>query len=334
MIIYRVSEYAQCAGSGARVRSNARLARSPCTGLTGSARFCHRVAVITLERQRRILRTVLADGSVTVRLLAQRFEVSESTIRRDLQVLDRDGELVRTHGGAVTARRPGAGPAAVSGAGPRTVGELAGPGDGEPSADVDGPDVHIREPEPPYAVHSGADLDQRLRVARAAAGLVRDGEVVLLDIGTTTALVARELRGREVTVITSNLAVLDELRDDGAVRVVLLGGVLRRNFQTLVGSLTVSALAQVSADVAFLSCTGVRANGRVVDNMAVEVPVKQALVDAADRVVLLATDRKFPGTGSFRVCSLSDVDVLVTNAGVHPATLAICRDAGRKVVLT
>jgi len=266
--------------------------------------------VITLERQRHILRTVIADGSVTVRLLAQRFEVSESTIRRDLQVLDRDGELVRTHGGAVTSDRPGAGRAAVPGT-------------------ADG-----RDEEPPYAVHSGTDLDQRLRVARAAAGLVRDGKVVLLDIGTTTALVARELRGREVTVITSNLAVLDELRDDRAVRVVLLGGVLRRNFQTLVGSLTVSALAQVSADVAFLSCTGVRANGRVVDTMAVEVPVKQGLVDAADRVVLLATDRKFPGTGSFRVCSLADVDVLVTNVGVDPATVAICREAGRKVVLT
>lgn len=285
--------------------------------------FCDRNPVITLERQRHILRTVVADGSVTVRSLAQRFAVSESTIRRDLQLLDRDGELIRTHGGAVSSDRPAVG---------RSSGDRdpwGAPGDSGPSGNDAG-----RQAEPPYAVHSGIDLDQRLRVARAAAGLVRDGEVVLLDIGTTTALVARELRGREVTVITSNLAVLDELRNDEAVRVVLLGGVLRRNFQTLVGSLTVAALAQVSADIAFLSCTGVRANGRVVDNMAVEVPVKQALVDAADRVVLLATDRKFPGTGSFRVCSLADVDVLVTNAAADPVTVAICREAGRKVVLT
>lgn len=262
--------------------------------------------MISLERQRHIISTVVADGSVTVSSLSRRFAVSESTIRRDLQVLDRNGELVRTHGGAVSA-------------GPLTGGHAAS--EGLPPAEV------------PYAMWSGAHLDLKERVAPAAASLVADGEVVLLDIGTTTALVARELRGRDVTVITSNLGVLDELRGDDSVRLVLLGGVVRRNYQTLVGSLTVGALEQVSADVAFLSCTGVRANGRVVDNMAVEVPIKKSLIEAADRVVLLATEAKFPGTGSLRVCSLTDVDVLVTTTGADASTLAICRDAGRKVVV-
>ena len=273
--------------------------------LTGSARGYYRSCVISLERQRHIIRTVLADGSVSVSSLSRRFAVSESTIRRDLQVLDRNGELVRTHGGAVSS------------------GPLPGP-----AAPGNPPPVEV-----PFQMGSAADLDLKQRVACAGAGLVADGEVVLLDIGTTTALVARELRGRDVTVITSNLGVLDELRGDDAVRLVLLGGVVRRNYQTLVGSLTIGALEQVSADVAFLSCTGVRTNGRVVDNMAVEVPIKKSLVEAADRVVLLATEAKFPGTGSLRVCSLTDVDVLVTTTGADSSTLAICRDAGRKVVV-
>jgi len=135
-------------------------------------------------------------------------------------------------------------------------------------------------------------------------------------------------------VITTNLGVLDELRDDHAVRLVVLGGVLRRNFQTLVGSLAEQALRQVNADVVFLSCTGVRPNGRVVDNMAVEAPIKQAMIDAADRVVLLATELKFPGTGSFRLCSLSDVDTLVTTTGADAATLDVCRQSGGKVMVT
>ncbi|HVV19233.1 MAG TPA: DeoR/GlpR family DNA-binding transcription regulator, partial [Pseudonocardiaceae bacterium] len=146
-------------------------------------------------------------------------------------------------------------------------------------------------------------------------------------------LIARHLRGRPVTVITSNVAVLDELRDDDTVRLVLLGGVLRRNYRSLVGSLTATALRQVSADLLFLSCTGVRPNGHVVDDMAVEAPLKQAMVEAADKVVLVASDAKFPGTGSLRLCTLSDVDILVTTAGADPATVDLCRQAGGKVMV-
>jgi DeoR/GlpR family transcriptional regulator of sugar metabolism len=170
-------------------------------------------------------------------------------------------------------------------------------------------------------------------VAERAAALVPDDSVVLLDIGTTTPLVARRLRGRPVTVITSNLAVLDELRDDSTVRLVMLGGVFRRNYRSFVGSLTQSALAQVSADLLFLSCTGVRPSGYVVDNMAVEAPIKQAMIASADQIVLLATETKFPGTGALRLCALSDVDYVVTTAGANPTTLELCRQAGGEVII-
>jgi DeoR/GlpR family transcriptional regulator of sugar metabolism len=255
--------------------------------------------VFSQDRHRRIVDAVSARGAASVRSLAEHLEVSESTIRRDLQELDRNGELVRTYGGAVAAAAP----------------------------------ARRATEEAPYQVDSGANLALKQRVARAAAALVRDGDVAVLDIGTTTPLLARELRGRDVTVITSNLGVLDELRADEAVRLVLLGGVVRRNYQTLVGSLTERGLEQVNADVVFLSCTGVRPNGRVVDDMAVEVPVKQAMIEAADRVVLLATELKFPGSGSFRLCSLSDLHALVTTDGADQATTQLCRDAGGKVII-
>jgi DeoR/GlpR family transcriptional regulator of sugar metabolism len=256
--------------------------------------------VISSERRRRILTAVQSDGAASVRRLARELQVSESTIRRDLEFLDRNGELLRTYGGAVTP-------------------QPAGPGAGDGR-------------ESPFAVERERHLDLKTRVAARAVDLVSDGDVVVLDIGTTTPLVARGLRGRDVTVITSNLAVLDELRDDEAARVVLLGGVLRRNYQTLVGSLAEAALRQVSADLVFLSCTGVKPSGRVVDNMAVEAPVKQAMIDAADRLVVLATEAKFPGQGSYRLCSLADVDVLVTTSGAPDSTTDLCREAGGKVI--
>ncbi|MBO4255618.1 DeoR/GlpR family DNA-binding transcription regulator [Streptomyces griseorubiginosus] len=247
------------------------------------------------KRHARIVDSLRATGVASVRELAERLQVSESTIRRDLKQLDRNGELVRTYGGAALA--------------------LRAPSD-----------------EEPFDVSASHDRAMKEAMAEQAAELVADESVVVLDIGTTTPLIARRLRGRPVTVITSNVAVLDELRDDEAVRLVMLGGVLRRNYQSLVGSLTEQALRQVSADVLFLSCTGVRPNGHVVDNMAVEAPIKQAMIEAASRVVLVASETKFPGSGSLRLCSLSDVDVLITTGGADPRTLELCRQAGGKVI--
>ncbi|TPQ17525.1 DeoR/GlpR family DNA-binding transcription regulator [Streptomyces sporangiiformans] len=256
------------------------------------------------KRRARIVKSLRTTGGVaSVRDLAERLQVSESTIRRDLTRLDRDGELIRTYGGAALSLR-----ASVEAA---AEGALS---------------------EDPFDVSASHDMAMKEAMAARAAELVADDSVVVLDIGTSTSLIARKLRGRPVTVITSNVAVLDELRDDDTVRLVLLGGVLRRNYQSLVGSLTETALRQISADLLFLSCTGVRASGHVVDDMAVEAPIKQAMIEGADRVVLVAAETKFPGTGSLRLCSLSDVDVLVTTAGADSRTLDFCRQAGGKVI--
>ncbi|MER6084215.1 DeoR/GlpR family DNA-binding transcription regulator [Streptomyces sp. NPDC001833] len=256
------------------------------------------------NRHAKIVESLRTTGVASVRELAERLQVSESTIRRDLIELDRDGELVRTYGGAALS----------------------------PRATVDATE---RGPanETPFDVVATRDQALKEAIAEEAVKLVEDDSVVVLDIGTTPAAIARRLRGRPVTVITSSLAVLDELRHDEAVRLVMLGGVLRRNYQSLVGSLTEQALRQVSADLLFLSCTGVRPSGHVVDNMAVEAPLKQAMIETAGKVVLVAAETKFPGTGSLRVCPLSDIDVLITTGGADPDTLQLCREAGGKVIL-
>ncbi|MFJ4297585.1 DeoR/GlpR family DNA-binding transcription regulator [Curtobacterium sp. NPDC089689] len=269
--------------------------------------------MILRERQNRIIDALRADGAASVQELALALRVSAATIRRDLEMLDRNGELVRTWGGAVVA--------------PRQTSLDPAPG---PSGSVGDPDDEVVEA--PF--EAAGDHDLKHRMAVAAARTVQDGQVVILDIGTTTPLVAELLRGRDITVITTNLAVFDVLRDDDAVRLVLLGGVVRRNYHTLVGSLAEAALEQVSADVLFLSCTGVRANGHVVDNMAVEAPIKQSMIAAAERVVLLASEAKFPGTGALRLCSLTDVDTLITTTGAPDDTLAHSRNAGGEVIVT
>ncbi len=155
---------------------------------------------------------------------------------------------------------------------------------------------------------------EKERIGAAAAELVNDRDVVVIDIGTTCAAVARHLRGRRVTVVTASLAVVDELREDRCVEVIVLGGLLRSSYLSMVGTLTENALRDLSADIAFIGTSGVRDDGVVMDSTGTEVPVKHAIRSAAERRCLLATSDKFPGSGLLPVCRLDELETVVTTA--------------------
>lgn len=244
------------------------------------------------RRHDHILRLLRAEGPVSVEVMAERLQVSPATVRRDLSRLDHEGLLTRVHGGAVAH-----------------------------------PDT-----EPPFAEVATSGLPDKEEIACRAATLVHDGDVLLLDIGTTTMCLARQLRGRSLTIMTSSLAVYEELGVDPAIQLILLGGVVRRNYRSLVGFLTEDALRQVHATTLFLGASGVRPDGYVMDTTHVEVPVKRAMIAAADRVVLLADAGKFPGSGYARVCGPSELDLVVTNATACRATVGALREANVEVV--
>jgi DeoR family fructose operon transcriptional repressor len=244
------------------------------------------------SRHERLLRMLREEGVLPVTDIARRLRVSEATARRDLAELSDAGRLTRVYGGAVAR-------------------EAA---------------------ERPFADEEVDDLAAKDAVARLAARTVQDGETVLLDIGTTTLRLARLLHGRPVTVVTSSLAVYEELRGDPEVALVLLGGEVRSTYRSLVGLLTEASLRQVYADRLFLGASGILPDGRVLDTTGVEVPVKRAMLASARRSVLLATAKKFPGSGTARVCGPRDIDALVTTAASDPATLALFREADVEVV--
>ena len=175
------------------------------------------------------------------------------------------------------------------------------------------------------------DHAEKDRIAAAAAAMVPDDAVVLLDIGTTTALLAQRLRGKRITVITSSLAVVDRLRDDDAVELVVLGGVVRRTYQSMVGILTEQAVAQLRAHLCFMGTSGIRPDGSVMDSTGIEVPVKRAMIASAERTVVLADRSKFPGAGALPVCPVTDIATLITNADADADTLAAVRAAGVEV---
>ncbi|MFI7407962.1 DeoR/GlpR family DNA-binding transcription regulator [Streptomyces sp. NPDC049627] len=189
------------------------------------------------------------------------------------------------------------------------------------------------EGDQPFAEVAEVRVPEKDAIAAHAAAMIEDGQSVLLDIGTTAFRLARQLHGRRLTVITSNLVVYEELADDEGIELVLLGGMVRREYRSLVGFLTEDNLRQLHADWLFLGTSGVRPGGQVMDTTVVEVPVKRAMIKASDKVVLLADAAKFPGHGMAKVCGPEDLDVVVTNAPVDTATQASLQEAGVEVVV-
>ncbi|MGP4046152.1 DeoR/GlpR family DNA-binding transcription regulator [Streptomyces sp. 2A115] len=244
------------------------------------------------RRHELILRALRSDGPTAVVALTERLGVSQATIRRDLVQLEDEGLLRRVHGGAMPTE-----------------------GGDEPFTEVATVRVAAKD-----------------ALADKCADLVSDGEILLLDIGTTAHRLARRLRGRSLTVITSSLAVYEELADDPCIRLVMLGGVVRSNYRSLAGFLTEDNLRQIHADRLFLGTSGIRPDGQVLDTTSVQVPVKRAMIAASDQVVLMADTGKFPGTGMARVCGPDSLDMVVTNAPMDRTTRTALQAAGVEVI--
>jgi DeoR/GlpR family transcriptional regulator of sugar metabolism len=191
----------------------------------------------------------------------------------------------------------------------------------------------VDEGDQPFAEVAEMHVPEKDAIAARAASLVEDGQSVLLDIGTTACRPARQLHGRRLTVITGNLVVHEELADDAGIELVLLGGMVRREYRSLAGFLTEDNLRQLHADRLFLGSSGVRPGGQVMDTTVVEVPVKRAMIEAGERVVLLADRAKFPGTGVAKVCGPDELDAVVTNAPVDAVTRSSLDEAGVQVVV-
>ncbi|AZN30940.1 DeoR/GlpR transcriptional regulator [Flaviflexus salsibiostraticola] len=230
------------------------------------------IGMLPAERRRRILEEVRQSGGLDVVSLSERYHVSKSTIRRDLDFLDGQGMLQRVRGGTIDADT-------------RTFAQIV--------------------------TKAAAD---KLAIGQRAAALVKDGDIVLIDIGTTTAAVAEALHGRRITVLTASLAVVDILRDSPATELVVLGGVVRASYLSMVGSLTAQALAQLRADIAFLGTSGVRDDLIVMDSTGTEVPIKHSILENSTTAYLVASPDKFPGSGILQICPVTDFDGVITTA--------------------
>ncbi|RJL21724.1 DeoR/GlpR family DNA-binding transcription regulator [Bailinhaonella thermotolerans] len=246
------------------------------------------------ERRERILRLLRANGSMSLRELASAVHASEVTVRRDLRALAADGLLDRRHGGAML---PGG-----------------------------------LTREAPYREKTGVATAEKAAIAEYAAGLVEDGDAIVLGGGTTTHELARRLTGRrDLTVVTNSLLVAEALADAPGAEVVMTGGALRGPIRALVGGAAERSLAGTHVRRAFVSGNGVSAaRGLSTPNMAV-AGVDRAMAEAAAEVIALADHTKVGADTMFQTVPPDRVSLLVTDAAAPPAELAALRAAGVRV---
>ncbi|MBL1066652.1 DeoR/GlpR family DNA-binding transcription regulator [Streptomyces sp. 7-21] len=250
------------------------------------------------ERRDLIVRTVASDGTVSVEDLASSLGVTPSTIRRDLALLTEQGAIARTYGGAITAQ-------------------------------------HV--PEPSLGQRAALAVAEKERIAAWAADRIASGDTVILDAGTTTGRVARRLRTRTgLTVITSGLTVLLELRDAAGVEVVLLGGTLRRVSQGFAGPLAELALTRLSAGKVFLGADGLDARRGICEASLAQTALKELMAERAREVYVLADSSKL-GQAPFTAWAPGPLRrpwTLVTDTGAAPERLAPFRELPACTVVT
>jgi DeoR family fructose operon transcriptional repressor len=246
------------------------------------------------ERQQEILRLAREAGRVDVLSLAEEFEVTAETVRRDLKTLDRAGLLRRVHGGAIPAGR----------------------------LDFE-PDLTERE---------GTAAGEKDLIARAAVAELPSEGSIILDAGTTTSRLAAALPlDCSLTVVTHALPIAARLADHPGIALHLVGGRVRHRTRAAVDAWALRAYGEIRADVAFIATNGFSADGGLTTPDLAEAAVKRAAIRAARRVVLLADSSKSGQEHFARFGDLTDVDVLITDRELSPDDARAFGAAGTEV---
>jgi DeoR/GlpR family transcriptional regulator of sugar metabolism len=243
------------------------------------------------DRRTRLVERLRDDGQASVPDLAAVLGVTASTIRRDLDRLERDGRVVRTYGGAALA----------AGVARRTAADP----------------------------HLGA----KRAIARAAAGLVPDGAVIVIGSGTTALGFAREIADRRLTVITNALDVANALLDRDGIELIVLGGVVRPTMHSMLGHLAELATGELRADILVMGIGAIGVEQGLMNDSVPEILTDRALRRMARSVIVLADASKFEQVAPAFVFGLEEVEVLVTDDAAPAATLDAVRAAGVRVVV-
>jgi Transcriptional regulators of sugar metabolism len=245
------------------------------------------------DRRREILDYIAEHNYMTVEDFVSRLGVSAVTIRSDLACLEEQGELIRTHGGAMKPERKSS-LRSIS----NTLGEFE---------------------------------EEKKAIAEKASSFIKDGSTILIDSGSTTIHLVKYLRGKRITVVTNNVLALERLMNEESIDVIFLGGNLRRASMGTIGPLANAALRSVNVDVCFLGAAAYNAENISSSNL-IEAELKRIMMASADKVVFLADHSKCPRKAFSTVCNWDGIDTFVTDS-IDPSLRKILEQKGVDVIV-
>ncbi|SHE74528.1 transcriptional regulator, DeoR family [Caldanaerobius fijiensis DSM 17918] len=238
--------------------------------------------MIAASRKREIKRIITEKKYVKVNELSRLFNVSEETIRRDLEALENEGILERNYGGAVLVE----------------------------SATV-----------PPLSIRAAENLEEKRLIGEKAVQLIKEGSIILLDAGTTTFQIAKKLENKRMTVITNDINIAYELKDKNAINVFITGGKLSGEVMALYGPETQKSIEGYNVDIAFIATTGITLTKGFTTSDIYGAEVKKSMIRAAREKIIVADSSKIGKNALITFASFSDIDCLILAGSVDEDVL-------------
>jgi DeoR/GlpR family transcriptional regulator of sugar metabolism len=251
--------------------------------------------VLVAERQKKIVDLVNERLSIRVTELSKIFSVTEETIRRDLEKLEKENLLMRSHGGAVSIEKD--------------------------------------QSETSYLEREITNAAEKRAIAKAAVGSIESGDQIVLDASTTAWYVAKELSDMPLTVLTNSIKVAIELSKKEQIKVISTGGTLLSQSLSYVGPLAERSLAMYHVNKAYLSCKGVHLDKGLSDFNEMQALLKKQMIEIADETILMVDSSKF-GTRAFsQIVPVSNIDSIITDSKTDAQTLSQLEEKKIKVTI-
>lgn len=252
--------------------------------------------MLAANRHEEIMKLINKDRFVRVSYLSKLFDVSEETIRRDLDKLESDGLLKKLHGGAV----------------PIDISNIS----------------NIK----PIQERSSENIDEKTIIARLALELIDDDDTLILDTGSTIFQFARIIGNKKLTAITNDISIAYELSQKNSINLIMPGGIKRQGSYNLVGTDCEKAIGAFNVNKVFISASGIKLQQGLTSSNNADASVKKAMMKSAAQVICLVDHSKFGKAALLSFASFKDIDILVTDAPVEKSYAEALLDAGVKIV--
>lgn len=237
-----------------------------------------------LERRNLIIQYLEEHGRVTVEELAQKFDVTPMTIRRDLQHLEDNNIAVRTFGGAVLKSN--------------------------------------LDTEISYEDKSISRKEEKNRIAEYAASIIKDGQIILLDSGTTNMEIAKKLKDKKsLTIVTPDVLLASYLIQSTDFKTLCTGGYVQNNIGACIGSRASDFLRDINVDIGFMGASSVDIERGITTPTIEKAEVKKQIIESSEKVILVTDSSKFGRTSFAKICSIDELDLVITDSNIDKKIL-------------